>query len=99
MRCGGGGRDERHLRSSSRVCRRSVAAAPHRERRRKFQMSGIWVIRNGGGFIPLQFAKTAGQILGIPASMVTPKFLMHISMVNLTGAFHFPNSVIPGGGV
>src|SRR5262249_30964799 len=66
---------------------------------RKFQMSGNWVMRNGQVFIPLQFAATAGGILGIPSNMVTPRPKMHISMGNLTGAFHFPNTVIPGGGV
>src|SRR5262249_14194901 len=66
---------------------------------RKFQMSGNWVMRNGQVFLPLQFAKTAGGILGIPSMSVTPAPKMHISMGNLTGAFHFPNTVIPGGGV
>ena len=57
---------------------------------RKFKMSGNWFIRNGQVFIPLQFAAT------VMSTTMQP--VVHASMGNLTGAFHFPNDVIPGSG-
>jgi hypothetical protein len=46
---------------------------------RKFQMSGHWVIRNAGIFLPLQFAAT---VMGVKPSMGS-----------LTLAFGFANVV------
>src|SRR5262245_3308009 len=76
-----------------------MLAPTHDAAARKFQMSGNWVMRNGQVFLPLQFAATAGGILGKPSMSVTPRPKMHISMGNLTGAFLFPNGAIPGAGV
>jgi hypothetical protein len=61
---------------------------------RKFQMSGSWVMRNGGafalgGFVPLQFTAT---LSGSGGQMT------HASMGNLTNAFGSPNGPIPGAG-
>src|SRR5215510_301917 len=56
---------------------------------RKFQMSGTWFARNGGVFIPLQFAAT---FMGSMGSR------LNLSMGNLTGAFGFPNGAPPGSG-
>jgi hypothetical protein len=57
---------------------------------RKFQMSGSWFVRNGQVFIPLQFA----------AAGMNGTKVLHASKGNLTGAFFFPNGVVPGlGGV
>jgi hypothetical protein len=56
---------------------------------RKFQMSGTWIVRNGGVFVPIQFA-----FAGMDMSGNT----IHASMGNLTGAFGFPNGPVPGAG-
>ena len=57
---------------------------------RKFQMSGTWIARTGGIFVPLQFALTA---------MGSGGQLTHVSMGDLGYALGFPNGPIPGQGV
>ncbi len=54
---------------------------------RKLQMSGTWAVREGGVFLPLQFAET------LPA----PR--RHTSMGDLSKAFFFPNGPIAGSGL
>src|SRR5262245_12733092 len=55
-------------RASCRVASAAVLclllAAPDDATARKFQMSGTWVYRRGGSFVPLQFAAYAMSSLG-----------------------------------
>src|SRR5262249_33525447 len=81
-------------RASCRVASAAVLclllAAPGDATARKFQMSGTWVYRRGGSFVPLQFAAYAMGSLGT--------FVLYLSMGNLTGAYGTPNGPIPGEG-
>src|SRR5215471_12120977 len=59
---------------------------------RKFQMSGTWIYREGGVFLPLQFAQPQPTVIG------NIGYWLDLSMGNLTGAMGFPNGPIPGAG-
>src|SRR5262245_35052597 len=56
---------------------------------RRFQMSGTWVYRAGGFFLPAQFATRVTE----PGPI-----RVHQSMGDLSGAYGFPNGPITGGG-
>jgi len=63
-----------------------LLALPPAANARKLQMSGTWAVRNGGVFIPLQFAELT-------------MYFGPTSLGNLSKGFGYPNGPIRGGGV